>query len=327
MKLKSKKSFSYFYILAIFFFVFIPISFIYANLSCSTTTVGSCTGVILFRMSGSTNAHGELPSQSHVNYDNNVVCCTSTSSIGNSCSGNYVIVGKLSDVTNAHMEEYTYGNYNHNVCLSDTSIGDEITFGYQDNNCTGYDTTLFSLSSSENGTLGDASAYTRKACATITPLSISFSISDNLVGFGALSSAVTRYATGDGLGSTTQVEAHTISANTNAIGGYSIYLSGNTLTSGSYMIDPIGGTNSSPSIGTEQFGLRASVTSGTGNISSPYSASGFALDTSNFPDELASGLGDDQATIYSIRYMANIDQDTEAGNYQANLNFVMVGTF
>lgn len=327
MKLNYKKSFSYFYILAIFFFVFIPISFIYANLSCSTTTVGSCSGVILFRMSGSTNAHGELASGSHVNYDDHVVCCTSTSSIGNSCSGNYVVVGKLSDVTNAHMEESTYGTYNHNVCLSDTSIGDEITFGYQDNNCTGYDTTLFSLSSSENGTLGNASAYTRKACATITPLSISFSISDNLVGFGELSTSASRYATGDNLGSGTQVEAHTISANTNADGGYSIYLSGNTLTSGVYTIDAIGGTNTSSSIGSEQFGLRASITSGTGTVSSPYSASGFALDTMNFPDELAGGTGDDEETIYSISYIANIDEGTEAGNYQASLNYVMVGTF
>jgi hypothetical protein len=321
------KFIDFFYYFIILFFIFIPISYLSANLSCSLTTALGCTGTTILRLSGSTNAHGELPNQSHFNYDNNVVCCTSVSNIGNSCSGNYVVVGKLSAVTNAHIEENSYSNFSQNVCLSDSSIGDEIVFGYQDNNCNGYDTTLFSLSASQNATLGGSTAYTRKACASVIPLSISFSISDNLVGFGTLSSLTSRYATGDGLGSNTEVEAHTISANTNASGGYSIYLSGSTLTSGSYTINSIGGINSSPTPGTEQFGLRASVTSGTGNVSSPYSASGFAFDQASFPDEIASGTGDDQVTVYSLRYLGNINQNTEAGNYQASLNYIMTGTF
>jgi len=305
-----------------------PISYLYAAISCSVTTAAACTGgsVILLRMSGSTNAHAELPSQSNANYASNVVCCSSASSIGNSCTGNYEIFAKLSGVTNATTQEASVNTYGTNACLSDTSIGDEITVGYQNTNCSGYDTTLFSLSSSDNAHVGDGSAYTRKVCATITPLTISFSISANSVNFGTLDYGNARYAN-TGTGSGTEVEAHTISASTNAGGGYIITVSGETLTYGSDTITAIGNTNTAPSVGTEQFGLRANVTSGTGTVTAPYAASGFALDTASFPDQVASGTGDSSNTIYSLRYLGNISTLTEAGDYKANLTYIMTGTF
>jgi len=305
-----------------------PISTIFAALSCSVTTAASCTGgsVILLRMSGSTNGHAELPSESNVNYDNNVVCCSSVSSIGNSCSSNYQILGRLSGVTNAHVQETSVNTYGSNACLSDTSTGDVITVGYQNTNCSGYDTTLFSMSGSTNASVGNASAYTKKVCATITPVVVSFSLSANSVNFGTLSSSASRYAN-TSTGSGTEVEAHTISASSNAANGYIITVSGNTLTSGANTITSIGNTNSAPSIGTKQFGLRANITSGTGVVTAPYAASGFAFDTASLPSQVASGAGDSSSTIYSIRYLGNIDTLTPAGEYKANLTYIATSTF
>ena len=133
------------YVLILIVFIF-PISYIYAALSCSITTAGSCSGTVLLRMSGSTNAHAELPSQSTSAYNNNVVCCSGVTGLGNSCAAsNKGIIAKLSGVTNAHVEQNTQSNYGQNACLSSSFAGDVISLGYQASNCTGYDTTLFSM--------------------------------------------------------------------------------------------------------------------------------------------------------------------------------------
>ncbi len=304
-----------------------PFSQIFAALSCSVTTQAACTGgsVTLLRMSGSTNAHAELPSQSNTNYDGAVVCCSSTSAIGNSCSGNFKSIARISGSTNGTTQQTSINTYGTNVCLSDTTFGDTITTGYQSSNCTGYDTTMFSMSSVDNAHVGDGSAYTIKACATVFTPSISFSISSNSVNFGTLSSSSSRYAD-TGTGSGTEVTAHTISASTNATSGYVITVDGTTLKDGANTIDAIGGTNTAPSIGTKQFGLRM-VATGTGTVTAPYAASGFALDTAAFPDQVASGAGDGTSTSYSVRYLGNITTLTPAGSYQAKLNYVMTGTF
>ena len=326
--LKTRVSrFIFFWVLVLL--ILYPVSYIYAALSCSVVTQASCNSsgyTTILRMSGTTNAHGELPSESNANYASNVVCCNSPSAIGNSCTGNYKVVSKISAVTNSHMQESSVNTYGTNVCLSDTSTGDTITTGYQNTNCSGYDTTLLSMSASDNATIGDGTAYTRKVCATITPLVITFSISANTVNFGTLSSSASRYAN-TSTGSATEVEAHTISASTNAGGGYTITVNGNTLTSGANTIDAIGSTNTAPSVGSKQFGLRANVTSGTGSVTAPYAASGFALDTGSMPSQVASGTGDSSTTIYSVRYLGNITTLTPAGSYSSNLNYVVTATF
>lgn len=310
----------------LFLILLIPISYAYGALSCSVTTEAACTDTIVVRMSGSTNAHAELPSESNVNYDNNVVCCSSASPIGNACSGNYQIVSRISGTTNAHMQERNVNTYGTDICLSDGAVGDDIVIAYQNSNCTGYDTTILSMSGSDNATVGDGSAYTRKICGSITPLSVSFSISANTVNFGSLSAGASRYAN-TSTGSGTEVEAHTIAARTNAASGYVITLDGENLTYGANTIDAIGATNTAPSAGTEQFGLRMEVTSGTGTVDSPYAASGFAYDTGSFPDQVANGSGDEVNTIYSVRYLGNIATMTPSGSYQARLNYTVTSTF
>jgi len=313
--------------------IFLPIYYTYAVFSCTVTTAGSCSDVVVVRMSGSTNAHAELPSQSNPNYTNNVVCCGGILGLGNNCSGNYKIVGKLSGITNAHFQENTYGTYANNFCLSSTTPGDKIEIGYQDNDCFGYDTTLFSTYSSNNGTVGDGNAYPRKICGTVTPLSISFSISDNSIYFGNLRSNGACFAQGTDPGAVTcptqtEAEAFNMTASTNATSGYVITVQGPTLTSNTNTITAIGGTNTASNPGSEQFGVRFTATGGSGTVTTPYSGSGYAYGADiNTPDEIASSVGDSSVTTYSARYITNISTLTEAGTYYTNHIYVMTGNF
>lgn len=158
---------------------------------------------------------------------------------------------------------------------------------------------------------------------------ITFSISDNTIGFGPLSASSSRYATGDGLGSGTETEAHNIVVGTNAANGYTMTVEGTTLThsSGLYTVDAIGDTNTAPSSGSEQFGIRLQATGGVGEVAVPYAASGFALDTAGFPDELAFSDTSSADTTYSARYVGNIDSATEAGLYEAGLTYLATANF
>ena len=158
---------------------------------------------------------------------------------------------------------------------------------------------------------------------------LTFSISDNTVGLGALSSTVSRYATGDTLGSnTSSVIAHTISVNTNAIDGYVMTLNGTTLTSGANTVTAIGSTALSPTTESEQFGVNGSVASGNGVVSAPYAtASQYAFDTGAFPDRIATGAGDSITTVYNLRYVANISSVTEYGTYSSGVTYVVTSSF
>ncbi len=139
---------------------------VFASMSCSVTTSCASPGVVVFRMGSLSNAHAELPSEN--NYSQ-LVCCTGVAGLANSCSGTYGTVLRLSGLSNAHVEENTESTaaYNGNdACLSVPS--GTVTIGYQNNNCTGFDTTVASITQTPtNAHAGDASAYTRKICATV----------------------------------------------------------------------------------------------------------------------------------------------------------------
>jgi len=149
-------------LLGLFIIGLSPVYFAYAGtLSCTITT--SCpSGVIIYRMSETSNAHGELPSQS--NYSQ-LVCCTGVTGLGNSCSGTYATALKLSAITNAHAEENSQSNYAQSACIK-APDGGSVSVAYQANNCTGYDTTLGSITAVTNAHLGNSNAYTTKICAT-----------------------------------------------------------------------------------------------------------------------------------------------------------------
>ena len=159
--------------------------------------------------------------------------------------------------------------------------------------------------------------------------SLTFSISDNTVGFGSLSSVSSVYATGDTLGTTsTSSMAHTISVSTTAPGGYIMTIDGNTLTGGVGIIKAIGNTATTAQTGIDQFGLSASVSSGTGSVSAPYSTiSLFALATSSFPSTVATGIGDNITSLFNLRYLGNINALTNSGSYTSILTYTVTGVF
>ncbi|MEZ4180023.1 MAG: hypothetical protein R3B41_00685 [Candidatus Doudnabacteria bacterium] len=183
------------------------------------------------------------------------------------------------------------------------------------------------------GTFGDTGTITVDIIADDTVditatvnQSISFTISDNDIEFGTLSSGAAKYAD-NAAGDTSEVEAHTLTAGTNATSGYIIYVSGATLTSGSDTITAIGGTNTASSPGSEQFGIRFTASGGSGTVSAPYAAAGFAYDGASAADEVASSTGPSATTTYSARYLANIAALTEAGSYSTTLTYTATATY
>lgn len=183
------------------------------------------------------------------------------------------------------------------------------------------------------GAFGDTGSVTvnilsddQVSVSATVPQSLTFSISDNTIGFGNLSSSAARYATGDTTGSASETEAHNVIVGTNASNGYTMTVNGNTLTSGANTIDAIGGSNTASSVGSEQFGLRMNASGGSGTVTAPYAASGFAF-TAGSATQIASASGASANTTYSTRYLANISSLTEAGAYAATLTYTATANF
>jgi hypothetical protein len=328
--LKFKKDNLFILIIGISFLI--PV-FVSAAISCSITTQAGCSGVTMLRMSASENAHAELPSQSTSVYDDYVVCCTGPSGLDNSCGrSNKEVIVRMSGATNAHLEKNTESgvNYTENACLSSSSAGDEITLAYETDDCEDYDTTLFSMSSpTTNAQVGIPSAYSNKVCAKIFTQSLTFSISDNAVGFGTLSDTSLRYATGDEVGSGSEVESFYVEVNTNAPSGYSLYVKGDTLKKGVTTIDGIGGVNIVPTPGDNAFGIRGVASGGVGEVESPYNGAGFAYDADDDSESLfgSASSGDGVTTNYSVRSVATIDYLLDYGDYSTNLTYIVVPNF
>lgn len=160
---------------------------------------------------------------------------------------------------------------------------------------------------------------------------ISFSLSANSAGFGTLSPSGSRYATSDSSGSDTEVSAHTITAATNAASGYVVTVTGDTLKKsgvGAPTISAIGFASATPQQGSEQFGIRVTASGGSGAATSPYDdLVNYAYAGVGASSEIASSAGQSTDTIYSVRYLANISDATEAGQYQTTLTYVMTAEF
>ncbi len=302
---------------------------VFAAFSCSVSTTCNSPDVVLFKISDTANAHAELPAQS--NYTN-LVCCTGVTGLGNSCSGNYAVVAKLSAVTNAHVQRSSLSDYANNACLS-ASSGD-ITVAYQDTNCSGYDTTVASMSDTTNAHVGDGSAYTKKICASLAQTSITFDVSDAAIGFGTLTTANARWATGDSVGSSSDASAHTLAITTGAAGGYSLTYMGGLPTSGANNIDAANITNDAdgaPGV-TEAFGLGFS-TDGSSTITSGYDHNATAGNrdwkfVANTTTEIASKATAVASTeTISAYYIANITAVTPGGNYANTVTYILTGNF
>ena len=204
----NKNTVIYFILPVLFFGVFFMRLAYAGTLSCSVTTAAACTGTVIWRMSGATNAHAELPSQSTVVYDNNVVCCSGVTGLGNACTGTFATALKLSGVTNAHIQQL--GSYSQSACIS-VPGGGSVSVGYQATDCATYDTTLGSMKATTNSHVGNTTAYSEyKICGTAAGGGAVYSVSitpagDISYGFVSLSnstttigSTYTKTATNDG---------------------------------------------------------------------------------------------------------------------------------
>lgn len=187
------------------------------------------------------------------------------------------------------------------------------------------------------GTFGDTGSVTvnilnddQVSVSATVAQSLTFSISDSTIGFGTLSSSAARFATGDTAGDASETEAHTLVVGTNATNGYTLTLNGSTLTCSACSgatIDAIGSSNTASSTGSEQFGLRMTASGGSGAVTAPYAAAGYAFDTAAFPDQVASAGAASANTTYSVRYLANIASGTEAGSYSSTLTYTATANF
>lgn len=217
------------------------------------------------------------------------------------------------------------------------AASDKIIITYDSTNSTnGTSATTYTIAIS--GTFGDTGNILVRlisddqvsVSATVSQ-SLSFSISDNSIGFGTLSSSAAAYATGDTNGTGSETEAHTLTAGTNATSGYTVTVQGATLThtvTSSYTITAIGGTNTASSAGNEQFGLRMTASGGSGAVDAPYADSGFAYAANaTTADNVASSSTASVDTTYSVRYLANITAGTEYGSYTATLTYVATANF
>ncbi|MEY2640997.1 MAG: hypothetical protein RL150_390 [Candidatus Parcubacteria bacterium] len=205
-------------------------------------------------------------------------------------------------------------------------------FALVDNGADADTTFCFRVVTSDGTPLDTYTEYPEITTAAGTQ-SLTFAISDNSVGFGTLTTANARYATGDGLGSTSDTTAPTvISVSSASTGGYSLTVSGSTLTCaacGGATIAAIGGTPAASAPGTNQFGIRVATlfSEGTGSVTAPYSTSNWVLDTANFPDEIGSGPGDGSETPFGVRYIANTAALSNAGEYNATLTYTVTATY
>lgn len=163
-------------------------------------------------------------------------------------------------------------------------------------------------------------------CATIAP-GLTFAVSAGQVEFGPLSFVSPRYATTSG-GSGSNTVAHTMTASSNAVTGYTITYVGPTLTSGGNTISPatitgdVDGTQ-----GSEEFAISVSTT-GSASIPSAYqqTSSNWSF-VPNTITSIASTSAPSNPETFSFRYLTNSATTTQSGNYSTGITYILTGNF
>jgi hypothetical protein len=201
-------------------------------------------------------------------------------------------------------------------------------------------TTVYAVTLNVNGDTGTITVpiltNSQVAITATVAQSLSFALSSNAIDFGTLSSSSTKYATtnaASGGSGTEPTNAHTLSAGTNGASGYTVTVSGSTLTSGANNVDGIsGGTAAVLAIGTEQFGIRSVASGGSGTVSAPFNGAdsthyGFGNATSINQSPFASASAATAVTTYNVNYAANVATLTPAGSYTTTLTYVATANF
>lgn len=201
-------------------------------------------------------------------------------------------------------------------------------FSLIDNGATAGETYCLRVVQSDGTVLGTYDVYPEISIPD-SAQSITFSISDNTIGFGTVSPSATSYATGDTNGTGSETVAHTFEVNTNATSGYVVSILGDTLKNGLHSITSCG-ADCTPTPGIEQFGLRLSASGGSGIVEPPYDqATDYAYEaTASTSDVVASAAsGDSVTTTYSVRYVTNVAATTEAGTYSGAYTYTVTPSF
>lgn len=152
---------------------------------------------------------------------------------------------------------------------------------------------------------------------------LSFTLSSATVALGTLSTS----STGSGTSSMT--------ASTNASTGYSITVSGNTLTDGSNNIDALASATAS-STNNEQFGINL-MSNSTPSVGTAVSGSGSGAPATGYStanqfkfvsgDTIASAGAPTNSNTFTVSYIANISGVTAPGAYQTVLTYVATANF
>jgi hypothetical protein len=182
------------------------------------------------------------------------------------------------------------------------------------------------------------------AVSTAEQITVSATVDETLT-FCTGTSGITNSSCSGATGSTVNLGALTpsttgsgvsqIGVSTNATSGYSITVSGTTLTSGGNTITALATQTASTQNG-EQFGFNLRDNA-TPNVGTDPDGAGTATPTANYNtvdqyrfvtgDSIASKGSADNFRRFHVAYIANVGGATEAGTYQTNLNFVATATF
>lgn len=203
-----------------------------------------------------------------------------------------------------------------------TNVGNSVTYTYPNHP---HGTYYFIVRTLD--TFGNVIEVSNEVSVTVLQ-TISFSISNDQIGFGALTNGSARYATSDMLGSGVSVPAHTLSVNTNAGEGYSISYRGSPLTSGANQIASatiVGDGDGTP--GSDQFALALS-TSGDATIPSAYQFS--SLNWTFVPNTttiIVSEINASTTETIDLYYLGNTSANTPAGAYTTTMTYIITPNF
>ncbi len=157
---------------------------------------------------------------------------------------------------------------------------------------------------------------------------ISFALNDYEVGFGTLSIANARYATGtQPYGSDTLASAHTMSVATNGSSGYDLTYKGATLTSGSNTIDAATITGDADGVpGSEQFAISFSRSTDATIVPAYLQPTNYSF-VPNAETQIAYETAPTATETITAYYLANISGLTPAGTYSTAITYVASANF
>ena len=170
---------------------------------------------------------------------------------------------------------------------------------------------------------------------TFAILSATSTAFSNAIYFGTLAAGTPKFASSTNTSGDTgnASAAHVLTVATNAPSGYTLTVSGQTLTSQQNAANTIDAAGASPAAiasSTEMFGITATKSGGVnGTIDATFAtANQFGYDgTATTSTTLASGTTPTATETFSLKYIASITALTEAGSYTASMVYVATANF